>query len=64
MKVFVTVETFQGVLHDAMVYMSEESALGAEKAWLNEMGITSADARECKSDNGTSFTVMEFELKP
>ena len=29
MKVFVTVETFQGVLHEAKAYMSEESALGA-----------------------------------
>ncbi len=32
MKVFVTVETFQGALHEAMVYMTEESALSAEKA--------------------------------
>lgn len=64
MKVFVTAETFQGVLHEASAYMTEESALDAEKAWLNEMGITSADARECKLDDGTSFTVMECELKP
>lgn len=64
MKVFVTVETFQGVLHEAKAYMSEESALAAEKAWLAKTGIISQDARECKSDDGTSFTVMECELKP
>ena len=64
MKVFVTIETFQGVLHEARAYMTEESSLRAEKAWLDEMGITSQDARECKSDDGTSFMVMECELKP
>ncbi len=64
MKVFVTIETFQGVLHEAKAYMSEESALHAEKAWLKGMDIKSKATREGKSDNGTSFTVMECELKP
>ena len=64
MKVFVTVETFQGVVHDATAYMTEESARRAEKAWLKNMGIKSQDARECKSDDGTSFSVMECDLKP
>jgi hypothetical protein len=64
MKVFVTVETFQGVLHEATTYMTEESALRAEKTWLKKTGIKNRDARECKSDDGTSFTVMECDLKP
>ena len=64
MTVYVTVETFQGVLHDARVYLTEKSALDAEKAWLRAMGIKTQDARECKSDDGTSFTVMECDLKP
>ena len=64
MKVFIAVETFQGVVHDATAYMTEESARRAEKAWLDEMGIRSQDARECKSDDGTSFSVMECDVKP
>ena len=64
MTVYVTVETFQGVLHEARVYLTEENALCAEKAWLKKMGIKTKDARECKSDDGTSFTVMECDLKP
>jgi hypothetical protein len=64
MKVFIAVETFQGVVHDATAYMTEESARRAEKAWLGRMGIKSQDARECKSDDGTSFSVMECDLKP
>ena len=64
MKVFVAVETFQGVVHDAAVYMTEVSAKLAEARWLHEQGIKSQDARECKSDDGTSFTVMECDLKP
>lgn len=64
MTVYVTVETFQGVLQDARAYLTEESALDAEKNWLREMCITSPESREGKSDNGTSFTVMECELKP
>ena len=64
MNVFVTVETFQGVVHDATAYMTEKSARRAEKMWLKEQGIKSQDARECKSDDGTSFSVMECDLKP
>ena len=64
MKVFIAVETFQGVVHNATAYMTEESARRTEKAWLDAMGIKSQDARECKSDDGTSFSVMECDLKP
>ena len=64
MKVFVAVETFQGVVHDATAYMTEESARHAEEQWLKQQGIKSQDARECKSDDGTSFGVMECDLKP
>ena len=64
MKVFVAVETFQGVVHDATAYMTEESARRAEKTWLREQGIKSQNARECKSDDGTSFSVIQSDLKP
>ena len=64
MTVYVTVETFQGVLDNVRAYLTEESALDAERNWLREMGIASPESREGKSDNGTSFTVMECELKP
>ncbi len=64
MTVYVTVETFQGVLEDVRTYLTEESARDAEKNWLREMSIKSPESREGKSDNGTSFTVMECDLKP
>jgi len=64
MKIFVAIETFQGVVHDAAAYKTEESARRAEKAWMKKMGIKSQDARECKSDDGTSFSVMDCDLKP
>ena len=64
MKVFVAVETFQGVVHNATAYMTEVSAKLAEARWLHEQGIKSQDTRECKSDDGTSFSVMECDLKP
>jgi len=64
MKVFVAVETFQGVVHDATAYMTEKSARRAEKTWLREQGIKSQNARECKSDDGTSFSVIQSDLKP
>jgi len=64
MKVYVAIETFQGVVNDAKVFMTEESATGAEKIWLQEQGITHQDARNCKADDGTSFFVRECDLKP
>jgi predicted CoA-binding protein len=64
MKVFVTIEMFQGVVHDATAYLTGKSARRAERVWLKGQGIKSRNARECKSDQGTSFSVMECDLKP
>jgi len=64
MKVYVAIETFQGVVDDAKVFMTEESATQAEKRWLKEQGITHQDARNCKADDGTSFSVLKCDLKP
>jgi len=64
MTIFVTVETFQGVLQNVNAYASEQDALDAEQAWLKKMGIVSEENREYKSDCGISFTIMECELKP
>lgn len=64
MKLYIAVETFQGIANNATAYMTEGSARRAEKAWLLRMGIKSQDARERKSDDGTSFSVMECDLKP
>ena len=64
MKVYVAIETFQGVVDDAKVFMTEESANNAERQWLDERGIKTEDARNCKADDGTSFFVQECPLKP
>jgi hypothetical protein len=43
--------------------MTQKSARRAEKTWLKTQGIKSQDARDCKSDDGTSFSVKECDLK-
>jgi len=64
MKVYVAIETFQGVVDDVSVFMTEEPANNAERQWLDEQGIETEDARNCKADDGTSFFVKECDLKP
>ena len=64
MKVYVAIDTFQGVVNDAKVFMTEQSAKKAEKQWLDEVGIKTEDSRNCKADDGTSFFVQECDLKP
>lgn len=64
MKVYVTVETCQGFVHEAMAYLTEESAHNAEKTWLKTMDIKDDLDRQAKADNGTEFLVFEAELKP
>ena len=64
MKVFITVETLQGVVHDAKVFVTEKSARLEEAQWLSEQGIKSQDVREDQSDRGTEFLILEADLKP
>ena len=64
MTVHVTVQTCQGAVDTIRAYLTEESALAAQKQWLQEMDIKDDDARQAKADSGTEFLVFEAELKP
>ena len=64
MTLYVTIETFQGVVENVHAYLSEESANAAEKQWLLEMDIHDDEDRQAKSDGGTEFVIFESELKP
>lgn len=62
MKVFVTVESFQGVIDTVQVRKSFEGARLLELAWLDFHGIKCEDDRECKGDDGTAFLIFEYDL--
>lgn len=64
MTIYVTVETCQGIVHEATAYLTEESAQAAEKVWLKTMEIKDDLDRQAKTDNGTEFLIFEAELKP
>lgn len=64
MDVYVTIETCQGIVSEAHVYLTEESARKAEQTWLSETNIKDDEHRQGKSDNGTEFLVMETKLEP
>lgn len=61
--VFVTVELFQGIIHQVRAFSSEKSADKAEKDWLDEQGITDEISRECKAQNGTEFHIIKCEIE-
>lgn len=64
MTIRLTVETCQGIVEEVRAFLSEESALAAEKKWLKEMDIKDDAGRQAKADRGTEFLVFEAELKP
>lgn len=64
MTIHVTVETCQGVVEEVRAFLSEESAVAAEKKWLQKMDIKDDAGRQAKADAGTEFLVFEAELKP
>ena len=61
--VFVTIELFQGVVHQVMVFKSEKSAEKAEIDWLTEQGTNDEISRECKAQNGIEFHVFQCEIE-
>jgi len=61
--VYVTVELFQGVVHQVRAFHSEKSAENAEQEWLAEQGITDEISRECKAQNGIEYHVFQCEIE-
>ena len=64
MTVHVTVQTCQGVVDTIRAFLTEDSAIVAEKKWLREMDIKDDASRQAKADSGTEFLVFEADLKP
>jgi hypothetical protein len=63
MTLFVAAELFQGVVNDVRVLFTQESAEKAEQGWFSVNAITDDVGRERKGQNGTEFTVHEWEVK-
>lgn len=64
MKVYVCVELYKGLIHEARVFQKEESALKAERDWQNEHDVRNEQDREAKAQNGIEFHIFECETEP
>ena len=64
MTIHVTVESCQGVIEEVRAYLSDESAVAAEKKWRRRTGIQNSASRKAREDDGTEFLIFEAELKP
>ena len=63
MKVYVTIETFQGVIEDVCVFKTEEQAKVEEKKWLKSLDVKGDKKREELSFRCTEFRIFECDLK-
>ena len=63
-RLYVTVETFQGNLEEVRAHAMAWSARLAEKAWLEKTGIHDVACREAKDAEGTGFAIVECGLLP
>lgn len=63
MKVYVTVETFQGVIDIVRVYKTEAQAKRKEQRWLKENAVNDEATREHLSFNCTEIQIHECNLK-
>lgn len=64
MTVYVTVQSCQGVIHEARAYLGQEGAEKAERRWLRQHGIRTPEGREAQAGNGNEFHIFEAELAP
>ena len=63
MNVHIVIETFQGNIENAHIFLSEESARQVEEDWLHENKIKDETSRQAKAQDGTECLVLEAELK-
>lgn len=62
MKVYVTVETFQGVVDNVEVHAVEGVADKCEQDWLISSGVENDEDRHGRAVNGTEFLIFECKL--
>ena len=63
MTVFVAIETCQGVVSEARVFLMAKSARKVERKWLRENGVKDNEHHQGKADNGTELLRMECKLE-
>ena len=63
MKIYVTVELFQGLVEQIQAFRSCDGAEEAERVWLKRNRNTDDIGREAKSMNGIEFHVRDCELR-
>jgi len=63
MKVYVTVETFQGVIDEVRVYKTKEQAKRKEQRWLKALKVKDDATREHLSFNCTEIQIHACNLK-
>ena len=64
MKVFVTVELYQGLISEVQVFQREASSDQAEREWLKKNTIKEEIDREVKAQNGYEFFMYACEVEP
>ena len=62
--VYVTIELFQGIVDKVCAFQTCKTANKVEKEWLDKLGIKDKISRECKSQNGTEFHLLECSIEP
>ena len=64
MTVYVTVQSCQGLIHEARAHLTEQGAAKAERRWLRKRGIHTPDDREAQARNGNEIRIFEAKLAP
>jgi hypothetical protein len=63
MQIYVTVETYQGVVEDVCVFKTEGQAKRKEKNWLRSLNVQDDKKREELSFRCTEFQIHKCKLK-
>ncbi len=63
MKIYLTVETYQGLIDNVSAFKTKEGAERKEKKWLKSLNVQDDERREYLSFNCTEFQVHKCELR-
>jgi hypothetical protein len=63
MKIYVTVETYQGVIDNVSAFKTLKQAERKEKSWLKSMNVQDDQRREHLSFNCTEFQIHKCKLR-
>jgi len=63
MIIYVTVETYQGIIDNVSAYQTLKQAKRKEKKWHKSLNVQDDQRREYLSFNCTEFQIHKCELK-